>query len=198
MARRPSLGLWAALAALAGAPPALPAEEEAPVLLYKWVDTNGIAHYTTDPERIPEELRGRLDALRREVEPAPPAIDPDDPWAALDPTAREEPWAVQDARVPEAAPSEPFAETPTEAAAPGRQAERRALDERIAELEAEIRRDEDRLQVWIADPAVDPVALADDPEFREIARRLPRLQDDLEALERERAELGGAPAAPGP
>jgi len=34
-----------------------------PPTLYKWVDQNGVAHYTTDPERIPSNLRHRLREL---------------------------------------------------------------------------------------------------------------------------------------
>jgi len=39
--------------------------EETPTL-YKWVDQNGVAHYTTDPERIPSNLRHRIRDLEDE------------------------------------------------------------------------------------------------------------------------------------
>ena len=44
----------------------------------------------------------------------------------------------------------------------------------------------------MSDPAVDPVTLADDPGFRELAARLPRLQADLRSL-REQKQGGREP-----
>lgn len=56
--------------ALSLAPVAAHAEDEAaPAVaptIYKWVDENGIAHYTTDRERIPSEIRDRVES-RSEV-----------------------------------------------------------------------------------------------------------------------------------
>ena len=40
--------------------PALAAEETERPTIYKWVDENGIAHYTTDKKRIPKNLRNRI------------------------------------------------------------------------------------------------------------------------------------------
>jgi hypothetical protein len=40
--------------------------------VYKWVDENGIAHYTTDPDSIPSDLRGGRDL--REPESAEPDL----------------------------------------------------------------------------------------------------------------------------
>jgi hypothetical protein len=57
-----------ALAALALAAPGVAQEESARPRIYKWVDENGIAHYTTDRSKIPSNLRGRIrdaDAIRR-------------------------------------------------------------------------------------------------------------------------------------
>ena len=64
-ARRALLRAGVALVLLLAAPAvADDFEEEEPArpTIYKWVDTNGIAHYTTDPERIPDSLR---DGVRR-------------------------------------------------------------------------------------------------------------------------------------
>jgi hypothetical protein len=181
--------------------------------IYKWVDGNGIAHYTTDPERIPEELRSQIDELRddrrREREEREPAhagaerdpwanLGKDDSWAtpaADSPPQDAEPgdaWAGRDALVE--IPRAPDEEKPApyvDPAAAKREAELHELDQSIASLRAEIELDEERLKLWISDPAVDPVALADDGEFREIAHRLPRLQDDLHELEARRRALGG-------
>lgn len=56
--------------ALSLAPAATRAEDEAipaaPPTIYKWVDENGIAHYTVDRDRIPSEIRDRVES-RSEV-----------------------------------------------------------------------------------------------------------------------------------
>jgi hypothetical protein len=133
--------------------------------IYKWVDANGIAHYTTDPDRIPAEVRGLADELRERED----ARAADAPARATQSPAADA-WAVRDA-----APAPVDAAPPEAAGAP-------ELDGRIAALEEEIARDEERIKAWVSDPAVDPGTLADDPEFRELAARLPRLQADLRSL----------------
>jgi hypothetical protein len=57
-----------ALAVLALAATGAAQEEPARPRIYKWVDENGIAHYTTDRSKIPSNLRGRIrdaDEVRR-------------------------------------------------------------------------------------------------------------------------------------
>ncbi len=151
------------------------APERAPI--YKWVDANGIAHYTTDPERIPAEVRG-LAQERREGEDARAAGVP----AAATESPAADAWAGHDARPVDAAPPDtagaPGADVPREHAA----ADVREIEGRIAALQEEIARDEERIKAWVSDPAVDPVTLADDPEFRELAARLPQLQAELRSL----------------
>jgi len=61
-----------------------PAAGAEPPPIYKWVDSNGIAHYTTDPERIPKALRNKIRPLERAAQaaepvPAPPAPAPHEP-----------------------------------------------------------------------------------------------------------------------
>lgn len=68
--RRARTSLWVALAlaALALAAPGAAEEESARPRIYKWVDENGIAHYTTDRSKIPSNLRGRIrdaESIRR-------------------------------------------------------------------------------------------------------------------------------------
>ena len=178
--------LLAPALALALGGPASTAGDEAPARppIYKWVDANGIAHYTTDPDRIPAELRGLVREGRGDAAPPSPGA----PESAADA------WAARDA------PPAPVETAPPEAAgAPGPDARRvhaavdtRELDGRIAALEEEIARDEERITTWVSDPAVDPMTLADDPEFRELAARLPRLQADLRSL-REQKQGGQEP-----
>jgi hypothetical protein len=70
------------------------AEAAAP-MIYKWVDANGIAHYTTELSRVPRSVRGSVRALG--------SAAPSEGFAARD--------AVPGAAAPEAAPAgEPLPE----------------------------------------------------------------------------------------
>lgn len=191
------------LATLSVAPAAAqaPAGEEAP-RIYRWVDENGVAHYTTDEERIPPSLRRRFGVPTRPIERAPleagaPAPAP----APVAPREAPESWAVQErseeprppapAPAPEATPEEA---PPGVSAGLGSDRDRLARVElRIAELSAAIAADEDMLSAWLADPEnSDVVALGETPQFREIARRLPKRIQELEALVTERDALAAA------
>ncbi len=152
------------------------ADEAPEVVIYKWVDENGIAHYTTDRERIPASLRDRI------PEPAPPR---DEAWARSDvtpeaPAAEASPSVEAGPELPGAAPTDP------------------ALEGQIAALEAEITRDEEALKALIRVAERARAAdLAEDPAFRELARRLPKLQADLRALRARRdAASPPSPATP--
>jgi hypothetical protein len=201
----------ASLVLFATAGPATSQQERTRPVIYKWVDINGIAHYTTDPDDIPSELRDRLDEVRRQrptqpeepAEPAQPApLDLDDPWAEVSVEKPDDLWVVQDSlgSPDEIGSDDPFGEDPARdpAAERRRKAEQQALDQRIADLRAQISVDEELLKTWIANPEVDPVMAADDPEFREVALRLPRLHSDLAELEQKRQAMGGAPEEAAP
>lgn len=90
MRLRPALALAAALWA-AGALAAFAQDggESGGQRIYRWIDENGIAHYTTDPARIPAPLRDRIgnpEALsQKPLEARAP-----DSWADLDAAARAE------------------------------------------------------------------------------------------------------------
>lgn len=253
------------LATPAVAPPAARATEP---VIYKWVDEHGVAHYTTDRERIPARIRDRVvdssgerrssspDWLTRDTGAAPPTppapearsapvAEPDagaspppgssaaaEPGDAVHAVPVESPYAtapgapppeateaaVEAARaaavpevgagVGEAGPElgsaataaevgtatgetapapPPVSARPADPATAARLAE---LDGRIATLEAEIARDEEALMQLIgASDAERRGPLVDDPKFREIAQRLPRLQADLETLRERRARI---------
>jgi hypothetical protein len=190
------------------------ADEIATPTIYKWIDEHGVAHYTTDFRRIPEGLRDRVGRLG----PPDAALTrtPADASAPprRAPSVREfddgEHWVVRDRSVdrPKDAwdAGDPYADT-VEAYedAPGEdgplvsefeQEERRRqlvdVEEHIASLQTDIAESEEALKVLIAIPVPEgggPLAMADDPAFREIASRLPRLLADLVALEDERAQL---------
>ncbi len=66
------------------------------------------------------------------------------------------------------------------------------LDERIAELERQIDRDEAAIQQIISTPSgTDGVRVAEREDFRELAQRLPQLQASLKALRQERIRQDG-------
>jgi len=86
-------------------------------------------------------------------------------------------------------PSDPNLEkTALAAVEPGAHASATELDARIASLERQIAGDEESLKAQIsALPAPGTPDLADRPEFREIALRLPKLQAELRTLQDQRA-----------
>ncbi len=112
--------------------------------IYKWVDSNGIAHYTTDPERIPKALRNRIESLDRAetrseptfaapapVEPAP--MREPEPLRSPTPAPAPEPSLAAPAPSADAVPSAPVAPSPaTAASAPPPAPSARPLDEPAA------------------------------------------------------------------
>jgi hypothetical protein len=242
--------------ALALAPGARAEEPASPPTIYKWVDENGVAHYTIDKSRIPSAIRERVeragkpdvaapphrddlmrDAVRtRPTTPAPVAATP----AATPPASAPAPLqaspvapptpsdapvepapapvaAVEPvpAAAPEAAPVEeippPLASdfpepvdpvsapppAPVAALEPKQAAEMAKLDEQIAALESEIEKREERLAALISSSDEQrTTALVDDPAFREISQKLPKLQAELQSLRERRARI--QPSAPTP
>jgi hypothetical protein len=68
------------------------------------------------------------------------------------------------------------------------------LDQQIAALEDKIAKDEDALTALISVPEPQRKGpLVDDPKFREIAKRLPKLQADLQTLRERRGQVQLAP-----
>lgn len=211
------LGLAGPFAATALADEA--ATPERPTI-YRWVDADGIAHYTAHRDRVPSAVRDSITAL----EPAPqqPANEPsgiaagaaspvagsatESAAAAAQaaagagttggmPTSPDSSWAVQNAGP---APAASTARGPQIASRGASASDTSGLDARIATLEAEIARDEDAIKDFLSAPAEEGAApLPDTPEFREIARRLPKLQAELRGLMEQRGRSGGATATHG-
>ncbi len=76
------------------------------------------------------------------------------------------------------------------ALAPDARAKLDELDREIAGIEEEISRDEETLMVILSETeGVEENSLVDDPRFRDVAQRLPRLQADLERLRERRARI---------
>ncbi len=193
---------FAALASDA-APPAPP--------IYRWVDENGVAHYTTDEDQIPASLRRRFGLPTRPLvrEPldasAPSAEEPnEEPEAPLESSAAEDAWAGQERGSAAAAPPDAPAPVsraseageaplPDVSANAGDASRLEQIELRIAELSAAIAADEDALSAWIGDPdGADAIEVGEKPEFREIAKRLPKRIQELEALRSERDALESA------
>jgi hypothetical protein len=168
--------------ALALALPAA-ADDDEGAALYRWSDEQGAVRYTPDPGRIPRSRR----AGAQLVEPGEPP--PGGGVAPAAPPAPEPPGAPPgDSPVPRHTLDSPAPTQPVEASPPGGQSGASDLDARIRELEAAIARDEEALEVMIARPAQGgDASLAQSPELREIARRLPALQAELRRLRTERA-----------
>jgi hypothetical protein len=79
---------------------AMGAPDVASATVYKWVDENGMTHYTTDPERVPRHLRGRW---REPVEgvksvDTPPAIREDELYSIPPPAPHRE-WPRDDDQI---------------------------------------------------------------------------------------------------
>jgi hypothetical protein len=172
-------------------------DEPTPPRIYRWVDENGIAHYTTEAERIPKSLRRRFGLPAQPLERE--SLDARAPAAAAPPTPGRGPdaWAAQEKSAAPPAPAScrgaaggdiPRGGRPDSPRRPT--ADRLASSSRIAELSAAVAADEDTLAAFIGEPGQgDAIELADKPEFREIAGRLPRRLEELEALRSERDAL---------
>lgn len=232
------------------------AQAEAPTI-YKWVDENGIAHYTTDRNRIPSAIRDRVesvaekpsaktpdvagqpnreDLLRDSVRTAPAAGATATPVAMSAPAPNVETIAAPSAAptpTPAATPSETEAEAKTEAATdvgtteiaspapieqdlrdessavsapppaapieldPTEQAAVTELDQQIDGVKAEIAQREETLAALISTADEQRTTpLVDDPAFREISQRLPKLQAELQTLRERRNKI--QPTAPTP
>lgn len=188
--------------------------EPATPTIYKWIDTNGIAHYTTDYGSIPRGLRSSARQLQASSSDdgfesgAAPARSTGSTASSRSSTAARsseaDRWASSDRpRTWEDGSSggslwddgdelrpEPDARDEVVMSRAERDRVRRDIDGRISELESDIEADEKVLKLYVSSPAPeDPSELAFDTTFREVAQRLPSLLSELRTLEAERAEL---------
>ena len=161
------------------------APTDATAQVYRWVDKNGIAHYTV----LRGEVRAHPPRHETAVEPvsvpAPsevsePATEDPKPLPEPPPAAKPEVAAERGPsdpleRVPPTptpSPEPPPVSTPEVSASPGG----------IAELEARIARDKESLKDILSQGRPSGQDLASNPRLREIAERLPRLQSELSEL----------------
>jgi hypothetical protein len=159
---------WLALALLAITSSALADDTAETPRIYRWIDENGIAHYTTTLDRVPEGLRDQ--PLRRDdaSTQAPASVDA---------------W-VQRERV--ADPPPPSASAPSSAAGDPMS----VLNARIAELEQAIAADEALLK----DELTDAAAPASNDALEEVAERMPQRIAELKKLQAERDALAAPPS----
>jgi hypothetical protein len=141
----------AALLLLSGAPFA-----EAKV--YKWVDENGVSHYTVDRQEIPPRYRRRL----RPAQGGPVEITLEAP----PPEAR--PQFGSEARAVEPPPPLTLRE-----------------ENEIVELETQIAAYREELKTLVSQSGQSSSEFVSNPRVREIADQLPRLQSQLQELQRE-------------
>jgi hypothetical protein len=112
------------------------------------------------------------------AEPPPVAAQPEPASVAVQP----EPAPV----AKQAAPAPEVTDAPL---TPGDAAD---LDTRIASLEEQVNRDEAAIQSILSQPReADAPRVAERPDFREIAQRLPGLQANLKVLREQRARQSG-------
>jgi hypothetical protein len=155
--------------------------------LYQWSDAAGAVRYTTDLERIPADRRDAAVVVAAEHDrgrAAQPASQPAAPTESIASPPVEPP--------PDAAPALP----PVEAKPPAAPVsdEVAAIDTQIAELERNIAADETALGEYISDPER-AARQRESGEVAAIAERLPRLQNELRELRKQR-EAAIAPDGP--
>jgi len=165
-----------ASAALLAAPLSVAAAGDDAPRIYRWVDTDGIAHYTTDLTRVPTSLRARAAAAAAPEASAPRSRRPADVWAERD-------------RPPEASEAEALEDDGFGVDDPARQARVADIDGQIEGLLEEIAVDEETLKQRVVGPDVNPLAGGRDEDMRTAAARLPKLLATLRTLREERAAL---------
>ncbi len=146
--------------------------------LFEWVDEAGVVHYTTDRENVPENYRSttRLLSADRGTREAARAGAPAR-------RARPETPPFVESAVPRADRSAPPPSVRSAPPATRRAPEISAQQARaIADKEAAIQQDREALKDFISQESSDGTELATDPQLRELAEHLARLESDLAAL----------------
>ncbi len=203
-----------AIALLLTAGRGVAAEDTGRPTIYKWVDENGIAHYTTDRKRIPRNLRNKIRGLDEvKAEQAAAGAAGGGSAAAATAPSRYDLYSVRDAdelgsgvagsgvtRGGFQEGEDPLGDgdlgTVDPSPDPAVVARRNEIDQQIADLEAELAEDELRLKQLISQARQvegQPAPLYGMPELEELARRFPKLQAQIATLRAERRRLEGTP-----
>ncbi|MDJ0787887.1 MAG: hypothetical protein QNK05_13840 [Myxococcota bacterium] len=186
--------------------------------IYKWIDENGIAHYTTDRSRIPAGLQERFDQLGSAPPPlereaasatAPSAAPADGTGAAaaaatastrrrrtsadsFDTWASRNRSSVERDAWDEGEFENEVVDVPRVLSAEelaAIEAERVEIDQLITALEAEVAASEDFLKEWVSVAGTTPLDREDDGSFQSAARLLPEQLAELAALRQRRDAL---------
>jgi hypothetical protein len=165
--------------------------------LYRWLDRDGTVRYTPDLGRIPDSRRKTVIRVVPGTKASAPTLAAQ-PGAMTIPTPGEKPpsaAAALGATLPDADPFNAPGEArrvQSQDLAPGTSFGGNSwpeLDDRIAELEVLVARDEETIKQMVSAPPSEGYdELIHSPELREIAARLPVLQGELEELRRWREE----------
>jgi hypothetical protein len=123
--------------------------------------------------------------------PSAPRLAPEDEFEEA-PLGSHEAAGAASPRAATPAPDADVAAPPPPEPSPLPPADASALDERIRVLEEQVSRDQAAIQNILSEPreSGDP-RVADRPDLRELAQRLPKLQADLKALREQRARPSG-------
>ena len=151
-----------AVAALLVCGTAARAEDEAAAepTIYKWVDENGVAHYTTDRDRIPSEIRTRVER----VAPRQPAVAAPHPEDLMRDAVKTQPPATVVAPAPAPAPAPvAAAPPPVQPAAPTDVEEVVEVEstqplEEVEAVESVVEEDAPAPLATDAEPEMDPVS----------------------------------------
>lgn len=158
-------------ALLGGATPAL---AEAPAI-YRWVDSDGVAHFTTDIARVPKSLRKQALASHATA-PVAPEAHADLPGSEKFAAEGTSEFAERNVDFSGGfdTGSGTFVTQP-----PTQYHDTSATDiARIAELEQQIAQDEEVIKNWLAEPGTGD----GQTQFEAAARRLPASQRELTTL----------------
>ena len=173
--------------------------------VYKWVDENGVSHYTTDPDQVPRGFRGRWRSVGETDEGLVPDRDDPDDLEAIPPARLRAPGDLPThnavdptgASLPEPEPTAPHSVEAPATPAPLPSIDAPSAEPRVvvtpprvsvdqpSDLDARIASDRALLRELLSQPRENREDWLQDPRLREIAERLPKLQAEKEAARSE-------------
>lgn len=158
---------------------AAPSASTAAPTIYRWVDSDGVAHFTTELARVPKALRNRAS----ELTPAPETIEArkDLPEKSKPASAAAESGGFEERNFDFDAAADTTANGENQSP-PTPMHDSSADEARIAEIERQFAQDEETIKNWLIEPGADGTQA----QFEAAARRLPTLQHELETLRKRR------------
>ncbi len=151
---------------------------EAPAI-YRWVDSDGVAHFTADITRVPKSLRKQALASQ-EAAPISPEARTDLPGAAKPAGEGTSEFAERNVDFSGGSNANLFTTNP-----PTQYRDTSTTDlARIDELEQQVAQDEEAIKNWLIEPGTG----GSQTQFEAAARRLPKLQRELTTLRARRSD----------